>query len=233
MITTIWTELKEMWKARNADRHGVDSEHKKRRQQEEAFRELDLIYADKDSYLDHVQELMWPTAKEHKQESLQNVLQWLNTHRSLFKMLQSAWATAIPTNFFEPQDTGYESEEDWSDLSHISDADSISSDEFGDILDDTDPTASLPVLEMAAAMGVEPATLHTAMQPIPGQNTIHSRHRRAQRQEENMHSFWEWHQHRMVQRTTAVPNDQLIPPTGNRKRTTGAPRRQGTEEAPD
>ena len=76
------------------------SEHKKWRQQEEAFRELDLIYADQESYSAQVRALMWPSANAHKHESLQNVLCSTNsTHPITRKQPKTFQTNTIISNW--------------------------------------------------------------------------------------------------------------------------------------
>jgi hypothetical protein len=89
MIKTVWTSMIHLWKLRNDERHGWDTESRDRSRREVLHHELAEIYERKNEYPARVQRLLRASYEIHIQESVTKLSDWLECYKGTFAI---TWA---------------------------------------------------------------------------------------------------------------------------------------------
>jgi hypothetical protein len=82
IITTQWIQL---WDKRNGDRHGADSSTKAQALNEQAAREITILYNCKDKVLQRHQNIFHHDIEYHINGRTDYMRQWINTHQAVIK----------------------------------------------------------------------------------------------------------------------------------------------------
>jgi hypothetical protein len=78
-IISSWLEL---WTQRNASRHGTDTTQQAKIQQEQAVREITLLYSYQDSVLQRDRDIFARELSYHTNASTHYIRQWINTNQA-------------------------------------------------------------------------------------------------------------------------------------------------------
>jgi hypothetical protein len=88
IISHVFTQWIVLWEARNKSVHGEDSSAQAKSKNDQAMRELEILYSFKDQVLHRDRQLFFDDiAPAHKEKTTSSIRQWLNSYRSL--LLQS------------------------------------------------------------------------------------------------------------------------------------------------
>ena len=85
VTTKIWREWYKIWEARNQVVHGHDQATKQTAKRTMAIRELSILYSRRLQLLPNDRDHLFPTLAEHVSQSTHQIVNWLNTFRSLFE----------------------------------------------------------------------------------------------------------------------------------------------------
>ena len=86
LILFVWDKWYTLWKQRNQEAHGHDSQTKTSAVQQELKRRLSLIYRQRLDYEPRVQDLLFENENDHIQRQPPTVTQnWLSTHEQVFR----------------------------------------------------------------------------------------------------------------------------------------------------
>ncbi len=86
MIQTTWTQMIGLWKLRNDERHGRDTETKEKAQREILTNEIKLLYTNREQYPNRVQKLLRASFETHCTERVSNLRDWLDAYRVTFEV---------------------------------------------------------------------------------------------------------------------------------------------------
>ena len=86
VILFVWDKWFTLWKQRNLEAHGHDSQTKALAMQSDLRRRLSIIYRHRLDYEPRVQDLLFETEDDHTQRHPPTVIQnWLTTHEQVFR----------------------------------------------------------------------------------------------------------------------------------------------------
>jgi hypothetical protein len=86
MIQTTWTLMISLWKLRNDERHGRDTETREKARREILTNKIELLYNNCESYPLRVQKLMRELLEIHSTESVLNLRNWIDAYRVTFEV---------------------------------------------------------------------------------------------------------------------------------------------------
>ena len=83
ILCEVFTHWNKLWDVRNEDLHGKDTTSQARASKEQAFRELDLLYALKNKVLQRDTQIFYESLDQHKLQPTRSIRQWINTYQPL------------------------------------------------------------------------------------------------------------------------------------------------------
>jgi hypothetical protein len=86
MIQTTWTQMISLWKLRNDERHGRDTESKAKAQREVLTNEIKVLYTNRERYPPQVQKLLQTSFEVHCTERVSNLRDWIDAYCVTFKV---------------------------------------------------------------------------------------------------------------------------------------------------
>ena len=86
VIVLTWQQMIQLWKLRNDERHGIDTETRESARREVLTNELKVLYTNKDRYPTRVQKLLRESYEAHCTERVSNIQNWMDSYRATFEV---------------------------------------------------------------------------------------------------------------------------------------------------
>jgi hypothetical protein len=86
VLKATWQQMIQLWRLRNEERHGRDTETREQARREVLQNEIKVLYSNRNQYPVGVQQLLRPSYEAHCLERVSNLQNWLDAYRVTFEV---------------------------------------------------------------------------------------------------------------------------------------------------